>query len=194
MPSCSTYASSIYWCTNRSPWCTRRRRRLHAAPRTLYRPFHQASSLTHCTMPVRAEPRESLASTALANVSLRTRRPDMWWPRAAPPSHAQTLRLPRLPPPLARIGQSLRFISIALLFPFRVLFEACWCVSVSSHHIEYSIHKSLRLQLPGAWAVGGCSMSVFPFGRMRSGGARDENRGKAAREALACAGAGAQRV
>lgn len=166
------------WCTHRSPWRTRRRRQLRAAPRTLYRPFHPASSLTHCTMPVRAEPRESLASTALANVSLRTRRPDMWWSRAAPPAHAQMPRPPRPPPPLARIGQSPRFISIALLFPFRVLFEACWCVSVSWHRIECSMRGSLRLRLPGAVVVGGCSVSVFPFGRMRSGGARDENRGK----------------
>lgn len=141
-------------------------------------------------MPVRAELRESLALTALANVSLRTRRPDMWWPRAAPPAHAQPLRPPRLPPPLARIGQSLRFISIALLFPFRVLFEACWCVSVSRHRIECSIEERLRLRLPGAVLVGGCSMSVFPFGRMRSAARATRTEENVARQGAGLAASG----
>lgn len=43
--------------------------------------------------------------------------------RACGRGRARTL--PRPPPPLVRVGQSLRFISNAFLFPCRVLFEAC---------------------------------------------------------------------
>lgn len=110
---------------HRYPWHRRRRRR--AARRTPCRPCRPASSLTHSLINSTPERHGAFVVRRASGTCAR-----------APPDRARARR-PRPPPPLVRIAQSPRFISNAFLFPCRVLFEACWCIDVSSRTILCSM-------------------------------------------------------